>query len=223
MGSELHQKLLIQGLYELGDFNGGLAHEINNPLAILLGQISIMKMMLEKGTLTSEKISQKLDKLEDATQRVIDLVENMRKIPCSVTDKEIRPIALAHIIEINSFLIAYPCKKFEIDYAVKFESSDIADEIYIECIWEEVVVVLNTVFKSCIAAMKELEDNKFLKIEVLCHQELAIHIKAATSFELDNDLLAVCRQIVARYKLQLDIKENSLVLTGPFSQLEAAA
>jgi len=219
MAATLHQKLLIQGLYELGDFNGGLAHEINNPLAILLGQISIMKMMQEKGKLTPEKISEKLDKLEDATQRVIDLVESMRKIPRSVTEKQLEPVALSKIINVNSFLIAYHCKKFEIE----FKCSDISENMFLECIWEEIVVVLNTILKGYINSLKKLEGDKFIHIDISGDQKIKIQIHGASSIELGEDLFSVCQQIVSQYNFQLEIESNSIILICPLSQQESAA
>ena len=219
MGKELNQELLFQTLYELGNFNGGLAHEINNPLAILVGQISLMKMMAEKNTLSPEKLAEKLDKLESATQRVIDIVDDMRKIPRSVSEKVLEPVALSKIIDVNSFLIAYPCKKFEID----FICSNFADDIFINCVWEEVVVVLNTLLRSCISSIKELASDKSLIVEIQYNQMLNITIKSSAALNINNELFPICQDILSRYQLELKIENNNFVIQCPIVPKQVAA
>lgn len=220
MANTLNKRLLTQGLYQLGDFNAGLAHEINNPLAILIGQLSIMKMMLEKGKLTEEKLAEKLTKLEDATQRVIDIVESMRKIPRSVNSKELVPVPLNDILDVASFLIAYPCKKADVSYTCP----QVDESIFLLCIWEEIVVVLNSLLKSCVDSIKDMEDNKFITLEVSSTQhQVSLSIKCNHSPDILPELLEICQDIFAQYEFDLLWEKNCFSIAMPICDQQSAA
>jgi len=80
-------------LASLGEMSAGIAHEINNPLAIIVGSIGLLKKTVEG----NDKIKNRLDDVERASRRIAKIVSGLRKFSRSsdeVVEHEIVPIGL---------------------------------------------------------------------------------------------------------------------------------
>lgn len=75
---EVEAKLLgTVRLSWLGEMAGGVAHEINNPLTIVLGNIAVMKMQIEENKFTSEDLLRGFGKLEKSVERIAKIVKSL--------------------------------------------------------------------------------------------------------------------------------------------------
>lgn len=61
----------------LGEMAGGVAHEINNPLAIIQGKVFLLKKMLEGSEINKEKMWESLSRIEFTTQRIAKIVNGL--------------------------------------------------------------------------------------------------------------------------------------------------
>jgi signal transduction histidine kinase len=79
--------LIDRDLLEFQQFSTMLSktvHDINNPLAVLVGQLSIVDILKEKGKLTPEKMDLILSKLKSSSETFIERLNHLRefyKIP----------------------------------------------------------------------------------------------------------------------------------------------
>lgn len=79
-------KLKDQALLEsarlsaLGEFTGGIAHEINNPLAILSSRSALLKMSLEnsKEDIDRDKLMEGLGVIEQTVERISQIIKNLK-------------------------------------------------------------------------------------------------------------------------------------------------
>ncbi len=62
----------------LGEMAGGIAHEINNPLAIICGKVTQMKKGFEAGRFEPRKFFEDLSKLESTAQRIAKIIRGLR-------------------------------------------------------------------------------------------------------------------------------------------------
>ena len=62
----------------LGEMASGMAHEINNPLTIILGKIKIITMMMEESGLNSPIINEEMKKMQSTTERIGKIVKGLR-------------------------------------------------------------------------------------------------------------------------------------------------
>jgi C4-dicarboxylate-specific signal transduction histidine kinase len=67
-------------LSALGEMAGGISHEINNPLAIIIGLVLQMRSLLSKNPLSREKLSEILSKVETHAHRIVKIVKGLRNI-----------------------------------------------------------------------------------------------------------------------------------------------
>jgi C4-dicarboxylate-specific signal transduction histidine kinase len=65
-------------LATLGEMVAGIAHELNNPLAILSGRIQVLRNRLASGLLSNEELLVELDKQSQSVFRVSKIIKGLR-------------------------------------------------------------------------------------------------------------------------------------------------
>ena len=81
----------------LGEMASGIAHEINNPLSIILMKSSHIKKRLESENPDCEKISEDVSKIENTAHRIAKIIKGLRTFS---RDSEKDPLQLTSIKEI---------------------------------------------------------------------------------------------------------------------------
>lgn len=64
-------------LSSLGEMAGSIAHEINNPLAVIQGQVELLSMELGKDP---EKFTKRLEQIQKMIQRIVLIIRGLRNI-----------------------------------------------------------------------------------------------------------------------------------------------
>ena len=79
---EKQKRMLIHNskLAALGNIAAGVGHEINNPLAILVGQLDFIRHDLEQEGLLTPEIAKRLEKTENAALRIENIVKGLRQL-----------------------------------------------------------------------------------------------------------------------------------------------
>jgi signal transduction histidine kinase len=86
-------------LASLGEMAAGLAHEINNPLAVIIGRVEIVLDQIANGTATDLEISKTFSKINDMAVRISKIITSMRKISKGATKKELGRTNLVGVID----------------------------------------------------------------------------------------------------------------------------
>lgn len=79
---ELERAKFIQAskMSALGEMAGGIAHEINNPLAIISGRLSVLYEYADEGELDTPLLKKNLEKIEKTLDRIRKIVVGLRNI-----------------------------------------------------------------------------------------------------------------------------------------------
>ena len=89
----------------LSEMAGGVSHEINNPLTIIVGQIYTLKKIPKKNEI-SEEVAQNLidiaDKLKENSQRIAKIIKDLRNFAKDGSHDPFEVIKLKPIL-LNSF------------------------------------------------------------------------------------------------------------------------
>lgn len=93
------QSQLIQAekLRSLGEMAGGIAHEINNPLAIIKGTVYVIRKSIIKKTFDELKLLTYLDRIDDTLTRMKNIIQSMKNIS---RENELDTIALESVNDI---------------------------------------------------------------------------------------------------------------------------
>lgn len=104
----------------LGEMASGFAHEINNPLTIILGNLSIMKIQLDAGKFNEEKFKKCLDKSNDSINRIVKTIKSLQKLANVKEDKQLHSVnEILEVCESHIDLLTEQEKNsFEIDLNV---------------------------------------------------------------------------------------------------------
>ncbi len=65
-------------LATLGEMAGGIAHEVNNPLAVIIGNCDQIQRLVKEPTLNIEKINDKISKISKTSFRISKIIAGLR-------------------------------------------------------------------------------------------------------------------------------------------------
>lgn len=109
-------------LASIGELAAGVGHEINNPLAIIDGQIEFMKKHLEKSQKMDDVLSNRIDKSLKAISRISNIVKGLRAFSRS-DEGELSDIDLADLIYETCDMLAEIYLSDQIEIVAKIEQS----------------------------------------------------------------------------------------------------
>ncbi|MBC7419527.1 MAG: PAS domain S-box protein [Bdellovibrio sp.] len=157
-----HQIQLIQNskMSALGEMAGGVAHEINNPLAIILGKLDHLKLIYQSDRENESLFLKELEKIYTTAVRIGKIVMGLRAFSRDGSDDPSEPVKINSII---SNAIALCSEKFAIQ-GVKLHS-DFNSDTKILCRSTDVCQILLNLLNNAFDAL-QLEDEKWIKIEV---------------------------------------------------------
>ncbi|HEN21152.1 MAG TPA: hypothetical protein ENN86_03995 [Desulfobacteraceae bacterium] len=140
------EKRLIEEKHKLvGTIAGGMAHDFNNILTAISGNVSLAKMYLMKDT---EKTLEKLNQSEDACRRAKDLTRQLLIFSKKGGTPLKRPIAVSEIINYSIGI----CLR---DSAVRCDVSVPDDIFMIDADKEQITQVINQLIKNAEEAMEQ--------------------------------------------------------------------
>jgi two-component system, LuxR family, sensor histidine kinase DctS len=85
-------------LASLGEMSGGIAHEINNPLAMIKGKASVMLMQLEKGNTDPVRLKSDLEKINAVVDRIANIVSGLRAFSRDASQEGLKEADLAKVL-----------------------------------------------------------------------------------------------------------------------------
>lgn len=76
--SQRVQMIQTSKMSSLGEMAGGVAHEINNPLAVIVMRVETIKKKLEDGSLDQAQLLDALGKIETTAEKIAQIVKGLR-------------------------------------------------------------------------------------------------------------------------------------------------
>lgn len=86
-------------LTSLGEFAAGIAHEINNPLAIILGSSDQMVRVLKRTEVDTAKLQMHTEKIQKMVERIALIIRSLRVLTRNGEKDPLMPLNLNSIIE----------------------------------------------------------------------------------------------------------------------------
>lgn len=167
---EMSQKQAAQAarLASLGEIAAGVAHEINNPLAIIVGHLST----LDRVRLDKTQYDLKIEKLSKAIQRISKIVTGLRKFSRTSSVADYKAVNLKQVIQEALDLVEVKLKSTRTNLIVEAEAELLVHGDAIEL--EQVLV--NLIHNSA-DAIRNLPD-RWIKLKTMADPERSsmIHI-----------------------------------------------
>ncbi len=86
-------------LSSLGEMAGGIAHEINNPLAIIHGKAAQLRSFAESGSLDANKVKVFAEKIERTAWRISKIIRGLRSFARNADHDPCEKVMLSSVIE----------------------------------------------------------------------------------------------------------------------------
>lgn len=140
----------------LGEISAGIAHEINNPLAIISSSVAL----LEKQKNDPEKFKLKINGIKRSIDRIVKIISGLKKFSRSSAEPNFQPIILSKLITESMVLIEGKAKKYETDIQL-----DISSQSMVLCDEIEIEQVLVNLINNAIDAVKD-QPEKWVKVSL---------------------------------------------------------
>lgn len=147
-------------LSSLGEMAGGIAHEINTPLAIIVGKASLLLGFYASGNATPASCVDQIEKIKLTAERIGKIIKGLRLFSRNSTDDSAEPVALASVVESTLELCNERLKFAEIELI-----KDIDERCEVLGKSAEISQVIMNLVNNSMDALETLNE-KWIKIQV---------------------------------------------------------
>jgi PAS domain S-box-containing protein len=151
-------------LASLGEMSAGIAHEINNPLAIIMGSVGLLSKFIDN----PEKFQNKIDSINKSCLRISKILNGLKKFSRSADKTILKPHNLTNII--NEAIVLTDIKSNHANTSV---GHDCARELNILCDESEIEQVLINLINNAIDAVKTHEE-RWVKVNAFAEGDKVI-------------------------------------------------
>lgn len=153
----------------LGEMAAGVAHEVNNPLAIIISMVRLLKKSEEKGKLTSEKLTSTLDEIENTVGRAAKIIAALKTISQDSSDGNAKAVVLKDILTNIFTLFSGKLLEENIEVHIDWDAPILNEEVIVNNV--QLSQVLVSLLSNSFDAIKELKE-KWVKIDVVKQESL---------------------------------------------------
>jgi len=144
----------------LGQMAGGMAHEINNPLAIIKGKAQFVTSVINKGNFDNELVLKNLLTIEQTVDRIAKIIKGLRSFARDSAKDPFRAVKLQTIIDET---LSFCSSKFK-NHSVNLELNSNHPDVDLECRSVEVSQVILNLLNNSFDAIHE-QPQCWVKIE----------------------------------------------------------
>ncbi len=147
-------------LVSLGEFSAGIAHEVNNPLTIIEGSVSLIKILLEDKDLDRKQLLKSADKISETTTRIAKIIKGLRTLSGNAEDEPFTNVSFQSIID-PAIEISKPKL---LNHNIKLSVHGPQDKVDLFGNEVQLSQVMMNLVSNAIDAVKELPSERWIEI-----------------------------------------------------------
>ncbi len=150
-------------LAAVGRFAASLAHEVNNPLAVINGTSALIQKKLERGNLDKEELIERLKVIDKMLERTANIVKAVRNISREKADGPLFPEEVTEVIQETLVMVESMLRELEITLVV-----DLRGPVYVDCRRTEIGQVLVNLISNARDAVENVDKvDRWIRIELI--------------------------------------------------------
>ena len=157
---EKQHNFQTQKILTLAEMAGGIAHEVNNPLAILKGLIFRLKVERKKNQLSNEVFDQLTSKMVTVISRIAKIIHGLRKFSRDGSKDDFNEVDLSEVVDETLDLYGEKIKNSGVLISHKKPSQ----RLMTHCRDVQISQVILNLLANSLDAIKNL-DEKWIRIE----------------------------------------------------------
>ena len=143
-------------LASLGEMAAGLAHEINNPLAVIIGRAEIITLQINNGEATDVEISKTIGKINEMAKRISKIITSMRKISKGTNKDILTPLNLSSVIDDVMNLSSERLRNL----STTFDQSGLDEQLSVNASFSHLSQILINLMNNSLDELQKLPDDK---------------------------------------------------------------
>ncbi|MBT3980862.1 MAG: GHKL domain-containing protein [Bacteriovoracaceae bacterium] len=147
----------------LGVMAGGMAHEINNPITIIVTTSKVLRKNIEKGKLSKELVFSYLEKIDLTVLRITKIVNGLRVISRDEASEEYSDCSFKELLNDSLALCQEKFKIAGVDLILDWENPALDEKI--SCLRVQLSQVLINLLGNAYDAIENL-DEKWVRLEL---------------------------------------------------------
>ena len=145
-------------LSSLGEMAGGIAHEINNPLSVILARASQLKRRSSRNELDPAELVDGLAKIEETCNRIVKIINGLKTISRDGANDPFGPVSLQLCLQETISLVSEKLKHNN----VEIELITPNEEVTVQGRLVQLEQVLMNILHNSYDAIAELADKKIM-------------------------------------------------------------
>lgn len=152
----------------LGETSANIAHELMNPLSIILAKIERTRRQISRGdSITAADFDKRFEDLEKVAHRILKIINTLRTYARGEAKNAFEVCALSQIVEDSLTMIMEKLSSANI----LLKQKPIRPDLMINCRATEISQVLINLMNNSRQAIKDLPGEKWIEIEVVENSE----------------------------------------------------
>lgn len=164
---ENEKSLLDQArMAELGEVSGNIAHEVNNPLAVISGNAQVLRKQVAKGgELNYDRVSQCVDKILMTTERISRIIKGLKNYSRDATNDPFEDFFVAPLIMEVQEMVVEKCMSQKVQLLPAHVRADISLCSRSSQVFQILIILLN----NAIDAIEE-QEGSWVRVDVTQNQ-----------------------------------------------------
>ncbi len=185
MNSQREKLVTAAKMSALGEMAAGIAHEINNPLAIIAGYATIIRGHLASGKIETHRLAFEIDKIESTVERIVRIIRGLRLISRNADADPSEQVSLNRVIADTLELCR---ERFSYHKIQLYSDLDGADEALVFGRAAQLSQVLLNLLSNAFDAVENL-DQPWVRIEMMKTREHVQVWVTDCGLGISNDLV----------------------------------
>lgn len=148
-------------LASLGILSSGIAHEINNPLAVIVGTALQLKRDVLIENEYNEEFLKKLEKITKMTERINNIVKSLKTYNLNDSNSPLTKINLTNLVDEALTFFRKDMEVMEISYII-----EVIKPHHVLAKESDLLQVLINLFSNSIDAIKDKQEKRWIKISI---------------------------------------------------------